>query len=328
MSFGNRPDDTLAAFFNRKPMDQLNFHTIPLDMIEPWPDNPYKPYSEEKMQELTESIREHGLMNPIIVRMLQGGRYQALAGMNRIEASRRAGKHDIVARVLETISEDEAIIIVNETNLQQRDTILPSERGKSYRQLIEALKRQGKRNDLVDAAERFNARDYVAASVNVSGASVHRYIRLTYLMEPILEKVDSGDLPLRVAAALSYLDHEWQQVIFEYISEKAIKISESQAAELRYAHEAGTISKAEIERVLVPSAMAGLARPRVKSKLEPAQIIREMRKSKAISIEDKNELLELANRAAFQAIKEWVRENIDDPKEAERIVKEMDEQSE
>jgi ParB family chromosome partitioning protein len=202
---------------------------LPLSKLVPFAEHPFRLYGEEKLLMLAGSIKEHGLHHPIIVRPRTGGNYEILAGHNRTEAFRLNGEMMIPAIVTEA-DDCRAAMIVTETNLRQREKILPSEKAFAYRLQLDAIKHQGKKaeggtaeasNDAgltgcVQIEHKSKSRDEVAASNGVDRNEVQRHIRLTFLISGLLELVDENKIPFIAGVHLSYLREPQQKTVLEY----------------------------------------------------------------------------------------------------------------
>lgn len=178
----------------------------------------FKPYSEENLRALADDIAANGLLEAIKVRPF-GDRYEILSGHNRVAACKLLGWTEILADI-EPVDDDRAIVIATVTNLQRRQGLLPSERGWAYRALLDAQKRQGKRNDLINHTcgqndHMLKTRDTVAAFFGVDVNQLRRMIRLTYLIGSLLEAVDDRRLNLMCGVAISYYDEETQNLFLE-----------------------------------------------------------------------------------------------------------------
>lgn len=159
--------------------------TLPLSSLQPFSKHPFKKHNDEKIQELTDSIMECGVIVPILVRPLENGMFEIVSGHNRVEASKLAGM-DIISCEIREMDDDTATIIMVDSNLQ-RETVLPSEKAWAYRYKLEAIKSQGKRNDLtcgqvVHKLSGKKSREIVAESTGESYKQIERYIRLTHLL--------------------------------------------------------------------------------------------------------------------------------------------------
>lgn len=191
---------------------------IEIGRIHAFPNHPFKVLDDEKMNMLVESIRENGILNPVIVRPDQSGNYEMISGHRRLHAAGIAGLKKVPAIVKE-MSDDEATIIMVDANVQ-REEILPSERAFSLKMKMDAVKRQGKRSDLtLDHNGPKLAAVEVGDTVGISPTQVKRYIRLTELIPELLEFVDSKKIGLVMAVDLSYLDEQIQKWVCEYFKD-------------------------------------------------------------------------------------------------------------
>ena len=228
-------------------------YDIPIELIDEFPDHPFKVRMDEDMDQLVESIRERGLITPITLRPKEDGRYEIVSGHRRKKACEIAGLSYVKADVRE-MSRDEAIILMVESNLQ-RSVILPSEKAFSYKMRLEAMKRQGKRLDLTSGpvgpklGERSNQQ--VADLVGDSVKQVQRYIRLTELVPDLLDLVDDGKIALRPAVELSYLTHDEQQMVYKQIELCECTPSHAQTIRMRKISENGGLNAAMIEDIML-----------------------------------------------------------------------------
>ena len=223
---------------------------IPLDMIDDMPDHPFKVRRDDDMELLIESVREHGVITPIIVRQKEDGRYESAAGHRRRMASKINGLTEIPAEVRE-MTRDEAIIIMCESNLQ-RTKILPSEKAFSYRMRLEAMKRQAGRPRKGNSAPvgQIFSREELAEQTGDSHSQIQRYIRLTYLIPELLKMVDEESIAFRPAVELSYLTEQEQRDLVETIGYEDATPSQSQAIKMREMSKAGTLSMDAILNIM------------------------------------------------------------------------------
>lgn len=192
-------------------------YDIPLDQIDDMPNHPYKVRMDEDMEALVESVKNHGIITPVILRQKEDGRYECASGHRRRKAAELAGFPTIKAEVRE-MTRDEAIIVMAHSN-RQRSRILPSEKAFSYKMEMEALSRQGKRTDLTlsPVATKLDAAASVGEKSGESRDQVFRYIRLTHLAPALLDMVDEGRIAFRPAVELSYLTEQEQADLIETI---------------------------------------------------------------------------------------------------------------
>ena len=227
-------------------------YDIPIDLIDDFPDHPFKVKMDEDMDQLVESVKERGLITPITLRPKEDGRYEIVSGHRRKKACEIAGLSYVKADVRE-MSRDEAIILMVESNLQ-RSVILPSEKAFSYKMRLEAMKRQGKRTDLTSApvapklGERSNLE--LADQVGESKDQIRRYIRLTELIPNLLDLVDEGQIALRPAVELSYLTKDEQALVYEQILDCDCTPSHAQTIRMRKFSEDGRLTDAVIESIM------------------------------------------------------------------------------
>lgn len=191
---------------------------IEIGRIHAFPNHPFKVLDDEKMDTLVDSIRENGILNPVIVRPDQSGNYEMISGHRRLHAAKIVGLKKVPAIVKE-MSDDEAIIKMVDANIQ-REEILPSERAFSFKMKMEAMSRQGQRNDLSSGQNVPKlTSDVIGEENGMSGRQVKRYIRLTELIPELLECTDNKKIRLVMAVDLSYLDEQVQKWVYEYFKE-------------------------------------------------------------------------------------------------------------
>lgn len=208
---------------------------VPVELLDPWEDQggnpqPFRAYSEEQIQELTENVRQLGIITPLRVRPM-GRRFQILAGHNRCEAARRLGLRTVPAMV-ENVDDDKAAVILVDSNLQQRQQLLPSEKAHAYKLKMDSQKHQGKRTDLTSSQieTKLRSDEQLAGKSEDSRASIQRYIRLNYLIPPLLDMVDAKALKLIAGVELSFLPAHIQDTVRRLMLEEGIKISTAKAA--------------------------------------------------------------------------------------------------
>ena len=224
---------------------------IPLSEINDFPGHPYRVLDDEDMQNLMESIKDRGVITPAMVRKKDDGRYEMISGHRRKHASERLGLETLRCEVVE-VSRDEAIILMVDSNAQ-RSVILPCDKGRAYKMKLEAIKRQGQRTDLTSdpvgpKLERSNTE--LAEESGDSTTQIKRYIRLTYLVDELQDFVDKGQMKMRPAVELSYLDEETQRDIVDRIDETEAFPSHDQAIRIRKAFEAGEVSYDKVRDIM------------------------------------------------------------------------------
>ena len=193
-------------------MKKQDFTVLKIEDLHPFPDNPFRLVEDELLMELAESIKEFGVVTPIITRPKEDGNgYEVIAGQRRVRASQLAGIETIPAFVL-PLDRDRAIITLVDSNIQ-RENILPSERAFAYKMKLEAMKRQGYRTDLTSSqvGTKLRTDETVAQGFGIGKTTVQRYIRLTELIPPILQMVDEGQIALTPAVELSFLKKDEQE---------------------------------------------------------------------------------------------------------------------
>lgn len=239
---------------------------IPTEKIVPFHNHPFRLYEGERLADMVESIKEHGVLNPVIVQKV-ADKYEMLAGHNRWNAAKIAGISEIPAIVKEGLSEEEAYVYVIETNLMQRSftNLLPSEKAAVLAERYEKVMCQGKRNDIleeiarlsgVDAADtcghdvhKSKNRDSIGEDYGMTGRNIARYMRLNQTIEQIKEMVDAGTMAMVTAVELSYLSEEEQKQVCTVLDEHGVKIKNAQAVELHNA--AGSLTEDMVKSILV-----------------------------------------------------------------------------
>lgn len=224
-------------------------YDVPISEIDDFPDHPFKVKVDEDMDQLVQSIKERGIITPVTLRPKEGGRYEIVSGHRRKKACELAGLDTVKAEVRE-MTRDEAIILMVESNLQ-RSTILPSEKAFSYKMRLEAMNRQGQRNDLTSGpvVPKFS-RDALGDKAEESGRQVSRYIRLTELIPELLQLVDESRIAFRPAVELSYLKKEEQAALLEEISYTDATPSLAQAIKMKKFSNEGKLSHEVIESIM------------------------------------------------------------------------------
>lgn len=225
---------------------------IPLSEIDDFPGHPYRVLDDEDMQNLMESIKDRGVITPAMVRKKDDGRYEMISGHRRKHASERLGLETLRCEVVE-VSRDEAIILMVDSNAQ-RSVILPCDKGRAFKMKLEALKRQGQRTDLTSTPAACKLKgetaDIVGKQAGESGDQVRRFIRLTYLIKELQDFVDKGQMKMRPAVELSYLDEETQRDVVDRIDETEAFPSHDQAIRIRRAYENGEIDYDKVRDIM------------------------------------------------------------------------------
>ena len=223
-------------------MKKQDFKVLKTKDLYPFPDNPFHVVEDETLSEFAESIKEFGIVTPIITRPKEDGDgYEVIAGQRRVRASELAGINTIPAFVL-PLDRDRAIITLVDSNLQ-RENILPSERAFAYKMKSEAMKRQGFRTDLTSSqvVTKLRTDDKVAQGFGVGRMTVQRFIRLTELIPPILQMVDEGKIALTPAVELSFLKKDEQENLFATMESEEATPSLSQAQRMKSLSQSGRL---------------------------------------------------------------------------------------
>ena len=249
----NAYDDLFETDESREDKMRERIYEIPLEQIRDMPDHPYKVKDDDNMVELVESVNEHGLLQPVLVRPLEEeDTYEMVSGHRRKRAYELAGLETIPCRVRE-LTKDEAIIMMVDSNLQ-REEILPSEKGFAYKMRLDAMNRQGKRTDLtcspVGNKLGQKSSELFAEQIGESKNQIYRYIRLTNLIPDLLNLVDEGRIKLRPAVELSYLPEDIQTTLFDEIQAQDATPSHAQAIRLRKLYETGSLTENDIDEIM------------------------------------------------------------------------------
>lgn len=223
---------------------------IPLTEIDDFPHHPFKVRVDENMLEMMDSVREHGVLIPAVVRSKADGKYEMVSGHRRKRASEMVGKEKISC-IVRDLTDDEAFIIMVDSNLQ-REKILPSEKAFAYKMKLDAMKRQGKRTDLTShpQGEKLNSVDKMSEDVSDSARQIHRYIRLTNLVPTILDMVDEGKIAMRPAVEISYLTEDQQYSLCDTMELEDCTPSHAQTIKMRKFAEEGKLTGEVIQSIL------------------------------------------------------------------------------
>ena len=221
---------------------------ISIDEIDEFPNHPFKVQENEKLLELSESIKEKGVLVPALVRKKENGRYELVSGHRRKKASEIAGIEKIPC-IVRNMTDDEAIIIMVDSNMQ-REELLPSEKAFAYKMKLDAIKHQGIRNDLTLRQVGTRSDKKVAENVSESARQIQRFIRLTYLIPELLEMVDNKTIALNPAVELSYLKIEEQQMVLDSIGYNVATPSHQQAIMLKNLSKEEKLNEEIIDQIL------------------------------------------------------------------------------
>ena len=218
---------------------------IPVDNLVPFDGHPYKVLDDDSMNDLTESVQDNGIMEPIIVRPLEGtDNYEIISGHRRYHAAKKAGLTEVPA-FIRAVSRDEAAIMLVDSNLH-RERILPSEKAFAYKLKMDALTHQGASRQL---GEKWSV-EQVAESASESARQVHRYIRLTNLIPELLDMMDENKIAFSVGVELSFLDDQLQYDVLNACEENDNTPSYAQAVRMHKAHTAGTLDRDGIDAIM------------------------------------------------------------------------------
>ena len=253
-------------------MDEIEERQVPrgvqliqIKNIQPFHDHPFHLYEGERLEDMIASVKEHGILNPVIVQKIDGG-YEMLSGHNRMNAAKLAGLKEVPAIVKTDLSEEEAYVYVIETNLMQRSfsDLLISEKAAVLKARYEKESCQGRRNDIIEEIarlegkeveatrghgdHRMKTRDTIGKEYELSGSSVGRLLKLNDLIKPFKDMVDRGALYTKVALQLAFLPEEEQNMVLDVIKEKKTKVTIDMVMKLR--SHSGALTDAMVRRYL------------------------------------------------------------------------------
>ena len=225
---------------------------VSLQYVDDFPDHPFQVREDEDMEKLIESIRNNGVLNPIIVRKKEDERYEIISGHRRKYACKKLGM-DLIPMIVRDISRDEAVIAMVDSNLQ-REVILPSEKARAYKMKMDAMKRQGKRTDLtlspMATKSPIDSAMEIGKSTGESRDQVFRYVRLNQLTPELLEFVDDGKIGLRPAVELSYLQEEEMRDLVDFIDTEGTFPSHAQAIRMKELSRDGKLDTDTINEIM------------------------------------------------------------------------------
>ena len=251
-SSGRKPsltsyDDIFSTEASRQ---QEQIQRLALSELHPFKDHPFRVLDDDRMMETVESVKEYGVLVPIIARPMADGGYEIVSGHRRKRARELAGLKEIPA-IVRDLDDDEAVIIMVDSNLQ-RENILPSERAKAYQMKLEAIKHQGERRDLTSRqlVGKLEAADLIGQDTGESGRQIQRILRLNNLEPPLIDKVDAGKLAFTPAVELSYLKPEEQQWLDTALENTQQTPSLSQAQRMKRESKQGTLSEQGIMEIM------------------------------------------------------------------------------
>ena len=227
-------DDLFSTQELRDDAKLSKIRDIPLELIDDFPDHPFKVRDDEDMIQLVESVKERGVITPATVRQKEDGRYELISGHRRKRACELAGFVALRCEVVD-LDRDAATVLMVESNYQ-RSQILPSEKAFAYKMRLEAMKRQGQRSDLTlsPVGTKFDrSSEAITEETGDSRNQIHRYIRLTNLVQELLDLVDEGKIKMRPAVELSYLDEDSQRAVVDEIDLNQCTPSHDQTIRMR-----------------------------------------------------------------------------------------------
>ena len=242
------PLQSLDALFGTTSEEQAGIQQIALDNLHPFSNHPFKVLDDDKMAELSESVRTHGVLVPGIVRVKDIGGYEIIAGHRRKRACEIAGLKTMPV-IIKDLTDDESTVIMVDSNIQ-REELLISEKAFAYRMKYDALKRQGKRSDLTSCqVGKKLAAEEVSQNTGDSTRQILRYIHLTELIPEMLCLADNKKIPFNTAVELSYLKLEEQKLLLQYMNNHAMVPSMKQAQELKQMSKEQTLTYLEIDQI-------------------------------------------------------------------------------
>ena len=240
-----------SIFQNDEQRNSEEIKPVPLSELKPFEQQPFKVLLDESMDELVDSIKQSGVLTPVIARQHKDGGYEILSGHRRVKACELAGMTEIPV-VVKNLDDDTATILLVDSNLQ-REHILPSEKAFAYQMRLEAMKRQGKRTDLTSRqiGGKLESAEILGQDTGESGRQIQRYIRLTNLIDPILQMVDDNQIAMNAAVELSYLGSKEQAAVMQSIEKEDTSPSIAQAKKIRKFHQDGKLNEAVIDSIMM-----------------------------------------------------------------------------
>ena len=234
-------------------MNKAKAEYLNIAQLRPFEGHPFQVKEDEEMEQLVWSILSQGLLTPLVVRPIENNQYEVISGHRRLHACRKAGIETVPALIY-PMSRDEAAVALVDSNLH-REKLLPSEKAWAYRLKAEALDRQGKRSDLtlgqvVPKSERWRTTAEIGEQTGESYKTVQRYIRLTHLIPPLLQKVDEGKIALSPGVELSYLDEDTQQLVLDAMEREDCTPSFSQTVRMKQLYREGQLSMEVINSIM------------------------------------------------------------------------------
>ena len=258
----NLLDDMFTTQEQRDDATREKVIDIKITDIDDFPKHPFKVLANEDMKNMIASVKEYGVLSPALVRQKSDGRYEMISGHRRKFASQCANLNTIPC-IVRNLTDDEATILMIDSNLSQREKILPSERAFAYKMKLEAIKHQGKKECLTSTplVEKLSS-EIIGSENNESREQVRRYIRLTYLNTELLDLVDNGTIAFRPAVELSYLKKDEQEILVDFIKYNQSTPSLEQAIKLKKLSQENLLDVDEMHDIL------SSLKPNQKSKLK------------------------------------------------------------
>ena len=243
-------DDLFSTQEMRDDAKLAKIRDIPLELIDDFPDHPFKVRDDEDMMQLVESIKERGVITPATVRQKENGRYELVSGHRRKRACELAGFETLRCEVVD-LTRDEATILMVESNFQ-RSQILPSEKAFAYKMRLEAMNRQGQRTDLTSTpvVSKLRTNETLGNEVGESREQIRRYIRLTNLVPELLDLVDEGRMKMRPAVEISFLDEDCQRDLVDEIDLNDCTPSHDQTIRMRKMFEEKKLTPEAIQAIM------------------------------------------------------------------------------
>ena len=244
-------DDLFTTQAQRDEEQLSKIRDIPLELIDDFPDHPFKVRDDEDMMQLVESVKERGVITPATVRQKEDGRYELVSGHRRKRACELAGFETLRSEIVD-LNRDEATILMVESNFQ-RSEILPSEKAFAYKMRLEAMKRQAgrpRKENVSPVGTNLRTDEQIAQETGDSRNQIHRYVRLTNLVPELLEFVDEGRIKMRPAVELSYLDEDCQRDVVEEIDLNDATPSHDQTIRMRKLFNEGNLTTEAIHAVM------------------------------------------------------------------------------
>lgn len=258
----NLLDDMFTTQEQRDDAKREKVIDIKITDIDDFPKHPFKVLANEDMKNMIASVKEYGVLSPALVRQKSDGRYEMISGHRRKFASQCANLNTIPC-IVRNLTDDEATILMIDSNLSQREKILPSERAFAYKMKLEAIKHQGRKECLTSTplVEKLSS-EIIGSENNESREQVRRYIRLTYLNTELLDLVDNGTIAFRPAVELSYLKKDEQEILVDFIKYNQSTPSLEQAIKLKKLSQENLLDVDEMHDIL------SSLKPNQKSKLK------------------------------------------------------------